>query len=136
MNYLNDFFVRLSAILKSDRRFKEEAYLFVMASLSRSIQNLEKPRHITGSELLRAIQQEAEDQFGPMAATVFEHWGIKNSLDFGLIVFNMVQEGILSKTEEDSLEDFKDAIFFQNLFDSVSGYRLRDEEGLLKVSKK
>ena len=136
MNYLNDFFVRLSAILKSDRRYREEAYLFVMASLSRSIQNLEKPRHITGSELLRAIQQEAEEQFGPMAATVFEHWGIKNSLDFGLIVFNMVQEGILSKTEEDSLEDFKDGVFFQNLFDSVSGYRLRDEEGLLKVSKK
>lgn len=136
MNYLNDFFVRLSAILKNDRRYREEAYLFVMASLSRSIQNLEKPRHITGPELLRAIQQEAEEQFGPMAATVFEHWGIKNSLDFGLIVFNMVQEGILSKTETDSLEDFKDGVFFQNLFDSVSGYRLRGEEALLKGSKK
>jgi uncharacterized repeat protein (TIGR04138 family) len=71
-----------------------------------------------------------------MASTVFQHWGIKNSLDFGHIVFNMVQEGILSKTETDSLEDFRDSVFFDNLFDHAAGYRLTDEGTALKdISK-
>ena len=81
-----------------DDRYKKDAYFFVMSSLGRLMERLERPRHITAKELLKGIREEAEDQFGPMAETVFAHWGIKNSLDFGLIVFKMVQEGILSKT--------------------------------------
>lgn len=105
MNALNDFYIRLSRILKEDSRYKEDAYLFVMAALGRAMQRLEMARHLTGHELLRGIQEEAEQEFGPMAAAVLEHWGVKNSLDFGHIVFNMVREGILSKTDEDALED-------------------------------
>jgi len=130
-DYAN-FLRRLSRVIRMDGRYREEAYLFVMAALGRAIEQLKKPRHITGAELLKWIQQEGEDQFGPMTVTVFEHWGVKNSLDFGHIVFNMVQEGILSKTETDTLEDFKDAVFFQNLFDVAAGYRLQDETSLLK----
>ena len=133
MNHLNDFFIHLGKILREDLRFKEEAYLFVMASLSRALRDLEKPRHINGTELLVSIRAEAEDQFGPMATTVFQHWGIKNSLDFGEIVFNMVREGILSKKEDDRLEDFKDSVFFENLFNHVSGYQLTSDEGMLKT---
>ena len=106
MDEQNGFFMKLEALLKEDRRFKGEAYLFVMASLGRALKVLDKPRHVAGLELLKAIQEEAEQQFGPMAGAVFHHWGIKNSLDFGVIVFNMVREGILSKTDEDRLEDF------------------------------
>lgn len=135
MNYLNDFFIRLNNTLKADARFKEEAYLFVMASLGRSLQGLEKPRHISGSELLGSIRQEAEDQFGPMAMAVLNYWGIKNSLDFGVIVFNMVREGILSKSDNDQLDDFKDSVFFENLFDQDSGYQLCEDEGALKKHK-
>ena len=132
MSGYGDFVQRLAKILKSEGRYREEAYLFVMTALGRAIENLEKPRHVTGCELLQFIRKEAEDQFGPMAATVFGHWGIKNSLDFGRIVFKMVDEGILSKTETDTLEDFNDAVFFQTLFDHASGYRLADDESPLK----
>ena len=132
MNHLNSFFTRLGKILKEDPRFKEEAYLFVVASLSRALRDLEKPRHMSGTELLVSLRAEAKDQFGPMATTVFQHWGIKNSLDFGEIVFNMVREGLLSKTEDDQLDDFKDSVFFENIFDQVSGYQLNSEEAVLK----
>ena len=136
MSDIQDFFGKLKKITDKDCRYKEEAYLFVMAALSRTVKSLQAPRHIKGNELLEGIRREAEEQYGPMAQTVFAHWGIKNSLDFGHIVFNMVHEGILSKTETDSLEDFKDAIFFQKLFDALEGYRLRDEEKTLKgISK-
>ena len=110
-----------------DDRYKKDAYFFVMLSLGRITERLERPRHITAKELLKGIREEAEDQFGPMAETVFAHWGIKNSLDFGLIVFKMVQEGLLLKTEDDKLEDFKDRVFFQNIFDPISAYRLPQE---------
>ena len=121
---MKKIFIRLDKIIDGDRRFAKEAYLFVMAALGRALDGLEQPRHINGAELLISIQREAEEQFGPMAAAVFQHWGIKNSLDFGEIVFNMVREGILSKTENDRIDDFKDSVFFENLFDQVSGYRL------------
>ncbi len=137
MSDVRDFFSRLTRVIEADGRYKEEAYLFVMASLSRAVQDLKEPRHITGPELLDGIRFEAEQQFGPMARSVFEHWGIKNSLDFGRIVFNMVQEGILSKTETDTLEDFKDDVFFDKLFDHAAGYRLPIENDVLKnISKK
>ena len=132
MNHLNDYFIRLSRIMKEDQRFQQEAYLFVMASLGRALRGLEEPRHISGAELLASIREEAEEQFGPMSTTVLHHWGIKNSLDFGEIVFNMVREGILSKTEDDRLDDFKDSVFFKNLFDLVSGYQLNSEQHVLK----
>ena len=131
MHALNDFFVRLSNILKNDRRFKTDAYYLVMASLGRLMEPLEQPRHVSGCELLQAIRNEAEEQFGPMAGTVLGHWGIQNSLDFGLIVFNMVQEGILSRQETDSLEDFKDEDFLQNIFNVQSGYRLPQEKSVI-----
>ncbi|OGW84024.1 MAG: hypothetical protein A3C47_01460 [Omnitrophica bacterium RIFCSPHIGHO2_02_FULL_51_18] len=128
MHALNDFFARLSRLLKKDGRYKEEAYLFVMNALNHAVERLGKPGHVTGQELLRAIQEEAQTQFGPMSATVFQHWGIKNSLDFGLLVFKMVEEGILSKTETDRLEDFRNESFFDSLFNGESHYRLLDEE--------
>jgi uncharacterized repeat protein (TIGR04138 family) len=134
MGELKDFLARLSRILQRDARYREDAYLFVMASLSRAVQTLTEPRHVTGQELLEGIRREAEEQFGPMAGSVFEHWGVKNSLDFGRIVFNMVHEGILSKTDTDSLDDFDDRVFFQKLFDGDAGYRLTDEAS--NLSKK
>ena len=119
---MNDFLMRLDNILENDRRFDKEAYFFVMAALGRVLDKLDKPRHVNGKELLDSIRKETEDQFGPMGATVFQHWGINNSLDFGEIVFNMVSEGILSKTEDDRVGDFEDSVFFENLFDEASGY--------------
>lgn len=135
MKDLKEFLQHLSGICGRDTRYKEDAYLFVMTALSRAVQALEAPRHVTGSELLKGLQEEAEQQFGPMAKSVFEHWGVKNSLDFGHIVFNMVQEGILSKTDKDCLEDFRDGVFFENLFDGDSSYRLIEDEKIQAKDK-
>lgn len=52
-----------------------------------------------------------------MTRTVFELWGITNSRDFGEIVFNLVDSGLMGKTESDSLDDFKDLYDFQTEFE-------------------
>jgi uncharacterized repeat protein (TIGR04138 family) len=54
-----------------------------------------------------------------MAKTVLEHWGLKETGDFGNMVFNMIKVGLLSKTEEDSIEDFRDVFDFQETFANV-----------------
>lgn len=136
MSELRSFATGLKRILREDSRFRADAYLFVMAALSRTLAGLESPRHLTGAELLEGIRQEAARQYGPMARTVIEHWGIKNSLDFGEIVFKMVQVGILTKTDSDRLDDFADKDFFDNLFDSVSAYQLERSDKKSILTKK
>ena len=51
-----------------------------------------------------------------MTMTVFEEWGIRVCGDFGEIVFNMVDNGLLAKTEKDSRTDFQDGYQFEDAF--------------------
>jgi uncharacterized repeat protein (TIGR04138 family) len=73
-------------------------------------------RHVSGQELLNGIRQFALQQFGPMVVTVFEEWGIRHCRDFGEIVFNMVETGLLAKTEHDTREDFQNGYDFTEAF--------------------
>lgn len=103
-------------IVKRDTRYKIDAYNFVLQALNYTVSKLKKSRHVTGRELLEGIRQYVKEQFGPMDRTVLEHWGINFTEDFGNIVFNLVDAKILSKTEEDSIEDFKDGYDFKEVF--------------------
>ena len=47
-----------------------------------------------------------------MAADVLRNWGIKETVDFGNIVFTLVENGLMGKTEQDSVEDFTDVFDF------------------------
>ena len=52
-----------------------------------------------------------------MTKAVFAHWGITKTSDFGEMVFTLVKAGLMSKTEEDTLEDFRDVYGFDEEFD-------------------
>ncbi len=69
-------------------------------------------RHVTGQELCEAIRRLALDQFGYMAKTVFHHWGIRSTSDFGEIVYNLIRIRQMRKTREDRREDFDDVFDF------------------------
>ena len=77
---------------------------------------LRRQGHVTGQELLDGIRWLAKREFGPMAKTVFESWGVSKTGDFGDIVFSLVEEGILGKNDRDSKEDFKDVYDFDDAF--------------------
>lgn len=111
----------LEEILDEDDRYDEQAYLFIREALDHTMQvRMEKKtgqkRHVTGQELLSGIRVYALAEFGPLAFTVLKKWGIHTTEDFGHIVFNLVNKGILGKTEEDSLEDFCDGYSFDEAF--------------------
>jgi uncharacterized repeat protein (TIGR04138 family) len=124
----------LEQILAKDPRYTRDAYHFVREALDHTQKRVnkssregrasrsEKPaeglpvRHVTGQELLEGIRTFALEQFGPMVPTVLEEWGIRNCADFGELVFNMVEIGLLAKTERDSREDFKNGYDFDEAF--------------------
>lgn len=116
-----NFFSQLEKIFAKDSRYKPDAYEFIMQALFFTQKRLKRQGHVTAQELLDGIKEFSLEQFGPMAHTVLEHWGIQNTDDFGNIVFNMVENGLLKKTDDDNLEDFKGAYDLRQEFDS--GYR-------------
>jgi uncharacterized repeat protein (TIGR04138 family) len=73
---------------------------------------LERKGHVSCNELLDGIKAYGLAEYGPLAKTVFSHWGIHKTDDFGEIVFNMIESGLMGRTEQDSKEDFKDVYDF------------------------
>jgi uncharacterized repeat protein (TIGR04138 family) len=112
-----DFFRKIEEITERDNRYHPDAYSFTMDALSFTQRKLKKLRHVSGQELLDGIREYGLQQFGLMTRTVFEHWGVRKTEDFGEIVFNMVEVGLMGKTDSDSLDDFKDVYDFQEVFD-------------------
>lgn len=113
----------IDAICREDARYKREAYEFIMEALSYTQKRFRRSKHVTGEELLVGIRQLLQKKFGLMALTVLEHWGIKTTEDFGHLVFNLVNHKVLSKTEEDTIESFRNGYDFKEVFDV--GYRKR-----------
>ena len=109
----------LKVIIRKDPRYKEDAYLFVMEALWFTQRSLKREGHVTGGELLEGIKDLLKEQYGPMAKVVLEHWGVNKTEDFGEIVFNMVENGLMGRTAEDSRADFKDVYDFDAAFDIV-----------------
>jgi uncharacterized repeat protein (TIGR04138 family) len=120
-------------LLAADKRYKREAYAFVFEALRFAHEQLglgtetpseevetppaeestEGRRHLTGRELCEAIRKLALDQFGYMAKTVLNSWGVHKTGDFGNIVFNLIDIGEMSKTKHDRREDFDDVFDFE-----------------------
>lgn len=119
-----DFMDVIEKIAEKDPRYNAEAYFFLMKGLSFTVGRLEKHRHVSGQELTEGLRLYAIEQFGPMARTVLENWGVYSTEDFGNIVFNMIDAKLLSKTAEDSIVDFKGVYDFKEAFDRAVKYKL------------
>jgi uncharacterized repeat protein (TIGR04138 family) len=127
-------------IVERDPRFAYEAYEFMFHALHYTQKMLdrlppeqerrertpgEKQYHVSGPELLEGIRQFAFEEFGYMARTVFKLWGIHKTGDFGAIVFNLIEAGLMSKTDNDSLADFQDVYDFDEAL--VRAFRIEME---------
>jgi uncharacterized repeat protein (TIGR04138 family) len=120
-------------LLREDRRYRPEAYQFVWEALnfaqkelkmgtprvSEPVGSAEEPagqhkaeRHVSGQELCEAARQYALNQYGLLAKTVLNSWGIYGTSDFGEIVFNLIRIGHMRKTKEDCREDFDNVYDF------------------------
>ena len=116
---MDDAFLHdIEALAERDGRYSRAAYLFVYNALQHTVEKLGKAsmpreqRHVSGRDLIYGISEYALDQFGPLTLTVFDHWGIRETRDFGEIVFNLVNDNLMSKTDDDRIEDFTDVFEF------------------------
>lgn len=106
-----------------DTRYGKGAYYFIREALDHTLKVSEKKSqskggHVSGNELLEGIREYALERFGPMTMTMMDHWNIRQCRDFGEIVFNLVEHGILGRTENDSLEDFENGYDFDQAFNA------------------
>jgi len=123
---------RIVQLRRRDRRFARNAYYFVLDALDYTLVHYGKDRltgedrHVGAKELLDGIRDLAADQFGSMASFVFGQWGVKSTRDFGEVVFNLIDAGLLSRREDDSRLDFADGFDFDMAFEEKFRQRLRD----------
>ncbi|SRR5258708_6273594 len=111
----------LEMIQTRDPRYHPEAYLFVRDALETTKRLAGKDGrsqecHVSPSELLNGIRQHALTQFGPMAVTVLDEWGVRSCSDFGAIVFNLIEAGWFAKSKDDRREDFDGGYDFFEAF--------------------
>jgi uncharacterized repeat protein (TIGR04138 family) len=109
---------KLEELVRRDPRYPLEAYEFVFAALTHTQRLMgrnpapepgrEDEHHVSGQQLLGGIRDLALREFGLLARTVFRLWGINRTDDFGELVFNLVEAGLMSKTNQDERRDFHD----------------------------
>ena len=119
----------LAGVLAGDPRYPIQAYAFVFEALEftknlayrphgrrRSRGASAAPQHVSGRQLCEGARQLALDNFGMMALTVLNLWGLHSTSDLGNIVYNLIASGDLEKTPADSRSDFDDVYDFDDAF--------------------
>ncbi|MCA9409186.1 MAG: hypothetical protein KC733_10890, partial [Candidatus Omnitrophica bacterium] len=104
-----------------DSRYKVEAYVFVMEALSYTQKKFKSIKHVSADELLEGMKELLINKFGPLAMTVLHHWGIRSTEDFGNIVFHLIDNKVLCKTDQDNIDTFRNRYDFNEVF--LEGYR-------------
>ncbi len=115
------FETALEKILSRDSRFEPEAYLFLKEALDYTVENesgqgRENSKHVSAKELLMGYREYALKEYGPMAATLLEEWGVRSCGDVGAMVFQLIEEGMFGKQDSDRPDDFKEYFTFEEAF--------------------
>ncbi len=102
------------------------AYEFLLSAIEKTRRELGRHGHVSGGELLAGIERLGAERFGPLAALVFKEWGVESGGDFGSMVEELVERGVLFKKEEDQIADFLSGRPFARVFEE--DYFLSDEK--------
>ncbi len=116
-----DFYNIVSQIHLEDSRYHPDAYEFVMEALAFTQKKFKMAKHVSGRQFLEGIKALLLKKFGPMTIQILDYWGVKNTEDFGNIVYNLEKFKVIAKDDDDQYETFKDVYDFQKVFDE--GYR-------------
>ncbi len=141
-------------LLAEDTRFKIEAYQFIRESLQYAHEHIAgsspgehqdfveaeefdedyessddtNPRHVTGQQLCESCRQYALQQYGYLAKIVLASWGIRQTGDFGDLVYNLIRIEQMRKSDTDRREDFDDVFCFDDAFEPEFEFVTKDED--------
>jgi uncharacterized repeat protein (TIGR04138 family) len=110
-------------IASRDDRFDVGGYVFLRETLDYTIRMVRPTKkdpksggHVSGQQLLEGFRRCAVKNFGPMAITVLDEWGIRSTDDVGDMVFNLIEAEVFGKTDNDSKQDFASVYDFNEVF--------------------
>jgi uncharacterized repeat protein (TIGR04138 family) len=118
----------LREIAARDARYSVQAFQFLYDGLEFAVRLHGKEqaegaeRHVSAQELLEGLRQYALRLFGPLAAQVWRSWGVRETMDWGRIVFLLVDHQMLNRRPEDRIEDFEPGFDFDQAF--AEGHRV------------
>jgi uncharacterized repeat protein (TIGR04138 family) len=121
----------LSEVVEDVGVYPMDAFHFVQQGLAYAVDRFhgsaraEEPiesRHISGQQLCEGLRQFALSKWGMLARTVLKRWQITSTMDFGRIVYALIDAGHMQKTDRDSIEDFRNVYDFKTAFEA--GYRI------------
>lgn len=98
-----------------------EAYDFLHRGLAFSVECVHGKldgkgcRHVSGAQLCEGLRSFAQREYGLMARAVLRKWNITSTYDFGRLVFALVAGGVLQKTDQDNIDDFRNVYDFSTL---------------------
>jgi uncharacterized repeat protein (TIGR04138 family) len=123
--------------------YPQEAFVFVQEGLTYTVEKIHGDiidpdinHHVGGRELCLGLREFALNRWGLLAATVLARWNITRTMDFGRIVFAMVQHDLLQKTNEDNPEDFRGVYEFGTAFEASYHIGAPAETGLSRSGQK
>jgi uncharacterized repeat protein (TIGR04138 family) len=106
-----------------------EAYDFLQRGLQFTVQNIHGAnpdpnmcRHVSGQQLCNGMRDYALQQWGYLARTVLRRWNITTTFDFGRMVFALIDNGLMQKTDDDTIEDFRNVYDFKTALEG--NYRI------------
>ena len=112
----------IGKLREENPKYAPAAYHFIRRALDHALRKLkredmDRPAHVSGKELLEGFRDLALEEYGPLAKTVLEDWGITQCSEVGEVVFQLVRMGVLGKNDNDVIEDFKELWTFAEAFD-------------------
>ncbi len=125
----------MEQIIRHDGRYPPEAYGFLhdgltqaaMEAYGESTEGAESERrHVTGQQICGALRVQAVERWGMLARTVLVKWNIHETIDFGEMVYLLIEHNHMRKTEEDSIDDFRDVYDFDEAFPIEGKFELKE----------
>lgn len=123
----------MDELIRSDGRYPPAAYAFLHEGLARAVKAAHggevtegAQSHVSGQQLCFALRDLAIERWGMLARPVLERWNIRATLDFGNMVYLLIHHEYMRKTDEDSLEDFRDVFDFDKAFDTHDHFELKN----------
>lgn len=139
MNSTTSFQEKIETLIERHPSYAAEAYFFLREVLEFAIKSRKKKRrdpspHVSAEELLEAFRLYALKEFGPMACTVFDYWGLKSCEDIGHMVFHLVEVGIFGKTEQDTIDAFRQGYRFEDAFSAEHVFGAKNSSKTAPIS--
>ena len=132
----------MEAAIYADGRYPQEAFAFLHDGLGHAVEFVHgaealreaaakgdpdpQQLHVTGQQLCHGLRDLAIDRWGPLARTVLSQWNIRGTIDFGNMVYLLIDNEFMRKTDEDSVEDFRDVYDFETAFATDDNFELTE----------